>query len=573
MDEKKREQIALFRYSLIVPFLSHEELQWGVKGELLQRMVRQIHTIPHSQKSSLAESTIRRYLRCYRNKGFDGLKPKSRSDSGASHKIDGDILEKAFLLKKEEPRRSSKKIIQLMEAHQWAPLGLLKPSTLSRIFKQHGLTFKQLKQSHKSFRAFAAEHPNQLWQSDIMYGPYLPDPERPAAKKRTYLVAILDDFSRLIPHAEFYWHERLPHLENTLHKALLKRGIPEVLYVDNGQVYSAHQINAICAELGIRKITCQPYSPQGKGKIERFFRTVREGFLTELEHEKVEQLHQLNSKFWAWLEQEYHLNIHSSTNAEPLNRWRDTVAPFLKKIDENQLPKIFLWRENRNVNKLGLVSVQGIEFEVSSLLVGKTVQVRYNHFDLSQVFIYLEDRLLQAAKPTVVSRWNTAQKSRPVGNSQPPQTVPPSNIQHLKQLEQQHHQAKIQQAQQLLGQTQPQPIAPPPTAAQFFKELAIALHRNVESWHPFELEAMQQAWDKFGPFEPVSPWPRPFSIKEPISISRFISTISLQPILITNIRSANHDRTNINTYSCPGIYPRTVRQKYPHQTAVRITTN
>ncbi|MFZ5515497.1 MAG: helix-turn-helix domain-containing protein [Candidatus Zhuqueibacterota bacterium] len=107
----------------------------------------------------MAESTIRRYLRCYRNKGFDGFKPKSRSDSGTSHKIDGDTLEKAFLLKKEEPHRSSKKIIQLMEAHQWAPLGLLKPSTLSRIFKQHGLTFKQLKQSHKSFRAFQAEHP------------------------------------------------------------------------------------------------------------------------------------------------------------------------------------------------------------------------------------------------------------------------------------------------------------------------------------------------------------------------------------------------------------------------------
>ena len=138
MDEKKREEIALFRYSLIVPFLSQEELEWGVKGELLQRMTRQIHTIPHSRKSSLAESTIRRYLACYRKNGFDGLKPKTRSDSGASHKIDCDIIEKAFLLKKEEPRRSAKKIIQLMPSltkkilSNWSfrrspPVGAIRP--------------------------------------------------------------------------------------------------------------------------------------------------------------------------------------------------------------------------------------------------------------------------------------------------------------------------------------------------------------------------------------------------------------------------------------------------------------
>jgi len=499
MDEKKREEIALFRYSLIVPFLSQEELEWGVKGELLQRMTRQIHTIPHSQKSSLAESTIRRYLKYYRDKGFDGLKPKTRTDSGQSHKIDSDILEKAFLLKKEEPRRSAKKIIQLMEAHQWAPLGLLKPSTLSRIFKKHGLTFKQLKQSNKSFRAFQAEHPNQIWQSDTMYGPYLPDPNRSNAKKRSYLVAVIDDYSRLIPHAEFYWHERLPHLENTLHNAIIKRGIPEVLYVDNGQVYSAHQINAICAELGIRKITCRPYSPEGKGKIERFFRTVRDHFLTELSHEKVDFVHQLNHKFWAWLEQEYHQQLHSSTNESPILRWRNSVSPFLRKIDEKQLNSIFLWREKRKVNKLGLVSLQGIQFEVSTILVGKTVEIRYNHFDLSRVFIYLDGRLIQTAKPFRLTRWNRSAK-------QPSMPIPPpeSNIQHLAHLQQQHEQATIEHAKKLLGQTPAEPVKPLPyTAATFFKELASALKRTVESLHAHEITEMQRAWDTFGPFDPA----------------------------------------------------------------------
>lgn len=227
---------------------------------------------------------------------------------------------------------------------------------------------------------------------------------------------------------------------------------------------------------------------------------MRQSFLTELAHEKVEQLHQLNSKFWAWLEQEYHLAVHSSTNEPPLSRWRDHVTPFLKKIEEKQLQAIFLWRENRKVSKLGRVSLMGIDFEVSTILVGKTVQVKYNHFDLSQVFIYLDSRFIQKAHPAKVSRWNQAKKQPEPATPQPP---PQSNIQHLAHLEQQHQQAKIQQAKQLLGQAPAEPASPPFTAVRFFKELATALNRSVEQLHATELEAMQHAWDQFGPFDPA----------------------------------------------------------------------
>jgi len=499
MDEKKREEIALFRYGLIVPFLSEEELQWGIKGEMLRRITKQILSMPFSNKSSLAESTIRRYLKAYRQKGFDGLKPKSRSDIGKSQKIPGDILEKAFALKKEEPRRSTRKIIQIMEAHHMVTPGTLKESTLYRIFKQNDLTTKRLKKTQKSFRPFQAEHPNQIWQSDIMYGPYLPDPERPEAKKRTYLVATLDDFSRLIPHAEFYWHEKLPHLENTLHKAILKRGIPDVLYVDNGQVFSAHQINLICAELGIRKITCQPYAPEGKGKIERFFRTTRDLFLTELSHDKVEHLHQLNNKFWAWLEQEYHQKVHSTTNETPLNRWCHNVTGFLKKIDEKQLQNIFLWREKRKVNKLGQVSMQGLKFEVASYLQGKTVELRYNHFDLSYVLVHLDGRFMQKATQAGLPRWNKASKQQ----DPPPENSPhiDSGIKHLHHLEQQHHQHKITQAQQLLGREKSKTPTPAFTKARFTKQLADVLKRSVERLHPNELQQLDLAWQHYGPFQ------------------------------------------------------------------------
>lgn len=499
MDEKKREEIALFRYGLIIPFLAPEEIEWGVKGELLKRMVKQIHSIPFSEKTSLAESTIRRYLADYREKGFDGLKPKSRSDIGTSKKIPQDVLDKAFLLKKEEPRRSSRKIIQIMEAHQMATPGLLKPSTLSRIFQKNGLTTKQLKNTNRSFRSFQADHSNQIWQSDVMYGPHLPEPDQPEAKKRTYLVAVIDDYSRLVCHAEFYWHENLPHLENTLQKAILKRGIPEILYVDNGQIFSAHQINIICAELGIRKITSRPYSPEGRGKIERFFRTLRADFLAELQHEKVEHLHQLNSKLWAWIEQEYHQNHHTATNEPPNIRWRNNITPHLRKIEEKQLQTIFLWRKNRKVSKLGLVSHQGLKYQVASILAGKDVELRYDPFNNETVFIYIDGNFIQKAYQASLQRWNTSKKQG--AKNTPSEVKPKSNIKHLQHLEEQHLKHKTQQAKKLLGQAPPVPPKTPFTKAHLIKDIANVLTRKVENLHPNELQDIDQAWNTYGPLK------------------------------------------------------------------------
>jgi hypothetical protein len=192
MDENKREEIALFRYGIILPFLTPEELEWGVKGEMRKRLAQQLYNIPHSSKHSVDEETIRKWLANYKANGFDGLKPKGRNDAGKVRKIPPEAWEKAVALKKEVPARSVRKIIQIMEAHQMIPLGEIKPSTLARQFHAHGLDRKTLAKSSKTFRRFEAERPNQIWQSDILYGPYLPDPNQPEKNKRTYLVAFID---------------------------------------------------------------------------------------------------------------------------------------------------------------------------------------------------------------------------------------------------------------------------------------------------------------------------------------------------------------------------------------------
>ena len=298
----------MFRYGIILPFLSQDELEWGVKGEMLKRLETKDYDIPHSGKHTVDQETIRKWLYSYQEKGFDELKPKDRSDIGKIRSIDPEAWEMAVKLKKEAPGRGVAKIIRIMEANALVNPGEIKRSTLSRHFKEHGLDRKTLSKSNVIHRRFETDRPNQLWQSDILYGPYLPDPKNPDRKKRTYLAAFIDDHSRLVPHGEFYWDEKYPALEYTLKKAILKRGIPECFYVDNGKVYSTRKLDAICAALGIRKIHCQPYSPEGKGKIERCrpFGTVRDDLLAEPEIANLQTLEELNKFLWAWLEVDYH---------------------------------------------------------------------------------------------------------------------------------------------------------------------------------------------------------------------------------------------------------------------------
>jgi len=175
------------------------------------------------------------------------------------------------------------------------------------------------------------------------------------------------------------------------------------------------------------------------------------------------------------------------------------VSPFLKKIDEKQLNSIFLWRENRKVNKLGQVSLQGLSFEVASFLVGKTVEIRYNHFDLSQVLIYLNGQFIQKALQASLPRWNSAKKQPLTGGNK---TTKPaaSGIKHLTHLEKQHQQHKIKQANNLLGRSKPAQI--PFTPTHFFKAVATVLNRKVENLHVNELQALQKAWNDYGPFHP-----------------------------------------------------------------------
>jgi len=268
--------------------------------------------------------------------------------------------------------------------------------------------------------------------------------------------------------------------------------------VDNGKIYSARRLDAVCASLGIRKISCQPYSPEGKGKIERFFRTVREDFLAEPEVQKVQTLPELNKLFWAWLEVAYHQRVHSTTNAKPLERWQQHLGHYLRTVTEKELIELFLWQVSRKVNNVGLVSVEGLDFEVDSLLKQRQVEVRYNPFDLSWIHIYYQGRFFQKAYPFKLGRWSSA--LRPGGEPPPPQKPIPTGIKPLQQLAHKHRQQKQEHAAQLVGIPQSTTAPEPPfTAAIFIHQVVTSLAKSPEALHPREIERLQEFWKTHQP--------------------------------------------------------------------------
>ena len=239
---------------------------------------------------------------------------------------------------------------------------------------------------------------NDLWEVDISKGIFIK-----SSKKMTYLFAFIDDFSRIIPHAQFYYDEKLPRLEDCLKKAILKRGIPKKIYADNGKIFISNHLKRICAELRISLINHLPYSPQSKGKIERFFLRVKKEFLLEARGADIQSIEELNSFFMSWLEVEYHRREHHAIGTTPFDRFAQNLSKnHLRKIESmEEITEIFLYRKTRKVNRNnGIIKLNGNSYQLSDVsLIGKNVEARFDPYDLGRIFVYCENAFRETAYP------------------------------------------------------------------------------------------------------------------------------------------------------------------------------
>lgn len=378
-DHKKAEQIAVERVQMLAPILS-AGLDAGKIKEAKLRIC---------QDYGISERTVRRYLEQYRKQGFDGLRPKGKGQKNSSGAVPEKLLEQAVLLRREVPSRSVSQIIRILEWEGLAAPGQLKRSTLQEKLAEHGYSTRQMKMyagGGIAARRYQHKYRNQLWHSDIKYGPFLPIGPN-GALKQVYLVVFIDDATRFVLHGEFYPTLDQVIIEDAFRQAIQKYAVPETVFFDNGKQYRTRWMNRACAKIGIRLLYARPYSPESTGKVERFNRVV-DSFLSEVALEKPKNLDALNKLFWVWLEECYQHKPHSAlaNNMSPEQAYRSD-SKVLKYIEHKVLANAFLHCEERKVDKAGCISFEGRKYEVGVSFIGCKVEVIYDPADTSELTI------------------------------------------------------------------------------------------------------------------------------------------------------------------------------------------
>lgn len=411
--------VGLFRYSLIRE-PADPQLSTKQRGRLVRELAGREHAGPFGRPVRVSRETIDRWIRDWRRGGFDALVPNPRR---VAPRTPADVLDLAAALKREVPQRTATQVAAILRAHTgWSP----NERTLQRHFVRLELTARPDGQPPRAFGRFEAEAPNQRWTGDALHGPTING-------RKAILFAFIDDHSRLLPGYRWARREDTVRLEAALRDGLAARGVPASIYVDNGSAFVDKQLLRACASLGIKLVHSRPGQPAGRGKIERFFRTVREQFLVEIgSGRELADLVRLNTLFTAWVETVYHRRVHSETGQSPIQRWSASASPMLP--TPAQLREAFLWSEHRTVTKTATVNLHGNIYEVDAALVGRRIELVFDPFDLTDIEVRWHGRAMGTAVPHKIGR-HVHHKARPDETTPPPATT---GIDYLHLIEAQH---------------------------------------------------------------------------------------------------------------------------------------
>lgn len=411
----RAEDVALFRYSLIRE-AADPKLSKAKRGLLVRALADGTHRGPDGEPVRVSRQTLDRWVRAYRAGGFQALVPTPRR---VEPRTPAGLLELACRLRKEDPARGAAHIAEILRvSHEWSP----HPRTLQRHFKALGLTRAQLSATSIAFGRFEATRPNELWVGDALHGPVV-------SGKKAILFCYLDDHSRLVTGHRWTHVEDTLSAEYALRRGVQSRGVPEVVYLDNGASFVSKQLLRALAILGARLVHSRPGRPQGRGKVERFFRTVREQFLVEVAHSDVTNLELLEERFVAWIERVYHQRVHSETGDTPADRFRGCMP----RIPAPELVReAFLFSEWRTVTKTATVSLFSNHYEVDQALVGRRVELVFDPFDLEDITVRYMDTDFGKAVPHRISR-----HAHPMARPEPG-PGPATGIDYLRLVDERH---------------------------------------------------------------------------------------------------------------------------------------
>lgn len=405
MELDDRTKRALFRFGVIAPLVS-SNITKNERSRIRRRILDENHRDEQGTERKISARTLCEWLKRYREKGFEGLHDVIRGTFGRCRAIPEEVLKAAAELREQEPALSIAQIFELLPhagIDDSIDLEQISDSTLNRQLNRRGARKNVGNKDDGTYQRFEQKFVNAVWQGDTSDGPWLPDPCDPKAIKKTYLISYIDDASRFIPHAQFYWDTQLPSLLDCLRKALLKRGKPVRTYCDNAWIYHSTALRLLYAQLDIKPSFSEKKRPPGRGKVERHIRTVQEGFMKIAEHAGVRTIDELNQFFFAWVSGKYHKSEHSELNKlSPLERWlvdKDRI----ERVSPAEVRRGMMLRCQRRVNrKTATVRIDNLQYQVSIALAGEKVDIRYHFNDTSEIEIWQRGRMLEVAKPAIV---------------------------------------------------------------------------------------------------------------------------------------------------------------------------
>lgn len=403
-----REEVALFRAE-IIGALTRRTLERGALQAELKALAAVRRRMPGSSVTRLfGVSTLERWYYAYKRKGLDGLKPSARSDRGVARELSAEQRELILAIRREYPKASAELILETLVAEGRLGEKTVSARVLRRLFQEQGLDrIARLSEadSHARLR-WEAEHPGALWQVDVCHGPNLTVDGRTVPVR---VHAILDDASRYIIALEAHPTEKESDMLHLFANAIRRHGPPSTIYMDNGSTYSGDALRLACERLGVTLIHSRPYQPQGRGKVERFFRTLRAHCL---DHVKTcTSLHAVNARLLAFLDQHYHHAAHAGLlGRTPAAVWHEG-APSLRPLDSAKLRDAFTSRTRRRVRRDSTLDIDGVAHEVAQgFLAGKIVTVARTLIDEREAWIEHED-LRFALTPVDVKRNNDRKRA------------------------------------------------------------------------------------------------------------------------------------------------------------------
>ncbi len=375
-ENDKSMEIALWRYGIISPLL-HRGANDHSFGNMLDLASWQTYVHPNGTHIHLSAETIRKWLYRYLHMGLPGLKAKTRSDKG-QHKIPGNICSEMTALRQEHPRWTIARMLKsLGENGIWNGR---KPSrsALYRFATAHNLQRDPHICPEQDVRPFAFDHFGQLWMADFLHGPKMFNGRK---KQKTYLHVILDDSSRFIVHGGFYLTESVEPLIYDLMGAVRRFGLPQRFYTDNGPAYASRHLKILCARNGMDLVHTPPFKPQGRGKVERLFRTVRDQFLCD----KFKTFTQINDAFKLWVSS-YHQTLHSSLNCSPLQKRLQTKSVCRVIPPSTDIEALFRMERRCKVYNDSTIRFKKKRYEVPECLPGSRVTIYYMPWDKACIY-------------------------------------------------------------------------------------------------------------------------------------------------------------------------------------------